>query len=244
MEIYNNILNFDELFSTNEYAYNLVKQGNIAEFTTIYAHNQTKGKGQQGNMWVSEKGKNITFSIILHPIQIIPSKQFILSQCVSLGIQKVLRNYCEHVTIKWPNDIYVNKKKIAGILIENILSGNKISSSIIGIGLNINQEKFDISIPNPTSLKICTGKFFDTQQILRECLLSIFEIYTSMPQNNTEIHDNYMKVLYKKGIKSKFQDNTGIFKGTIISVDETGKISIVDEQNNVRSYYFKEIEFK
>ena len=144
-----------ETDSTNRHLTQLCdEQGtDIPEFMTVIAERQTAGKGQRGNSWESEDCKNITFSFVLYPTFIEARQQFILSQIISLSIKEELDEWAEGISIKWPNDIYWNEKKICGILIENDLLGHHIGRSISGIGVNINQEVFRSDAPNPVSLK-------------------------------------------------------------------------------------------
>ena len=131
----------------------LIKNTEVAEGTVVLAKEQTSGRGQVNNTWESSYGDNLLMSIVLYPEFLHAGNQFLLSKFVSLAIVDFLSYYLENVTIKWPNDIYVGNKKIAGVLIENSLRGAFISSSVVGIGLNVNQTEFSSSIPNPTSLK-------------------------------------------------------------------------------------------
>ncbi len=149
-----------ETDSTNNYLTQLCneQQSAVREFTTVIAERQTAGKGQRGNSWESEDCRNITFSFVLYPTFIEARRQFILSQIVSLSIKEELDQWTEGISIKWPNDIYWNEKKICGILIENDLSGHHIGRSISGIGVNINQDVFRSNAPNPISLKTNHGK--------------------------------------------------------------------------------------
>ena len=157
-----------ETDSTNNYLTQLCneQQSAVREFTTVIAERQTAGKGQRGNSWESEDCRNITFSFVLYPTFIEARRQFILSQIVSLSIKEELDQWTEGISIKWPNDIYWNEKKICGILIENDLSGHHIGRSISGIGVNINQDVFRSNAPNPISLKQITGKDHDRYLIL------------------------------------------------------------------------------
>jgi biotin-(acetyl-CoA carboxylase) ligase len=141
----------DETASTNQYLSQLCNQlqESVAELTTVTAEFQTAGKGQRGNTWEAEEGKNLLFSFVLYPSFLEARRQFILSQIVSLAIKEELSRWSDEITIKWPNDIYWKDKKICGILIENDLSGHHIRRSIAGIGININQEVFNSDAPNP-----------------------------------------------------------------------------------------------
>ena len=162
------LIALDETDSTNRYISQLCNelQESVAELTTVTAEFQTAGKGQRGNTWEAERGKNLLFSFVLYPTFLEARRQFILSQIVSLSIKEELDRWSDEITIKWPNDIYWRDKKICGILIENDLSGHFIGRSISGIGININQNEFHSDAPNPVSLKQITGQEHDRYEIL------------------------------------------------------------------------------
>jgi len=243
VERYNNIIELKEISSTNDYALELARTKLVPEFTVIRADFQTKGRGQIGNHWVADNGKNLLFSVILHPTHIAANNQFILSQCVSLALFRTVSLFCDDVAIKWPNDLYVGNKKIAGILIENLLNGKHIASSIIGIGLNVNQEDF-IGAENPISLKNIIHKEFNINKLLLLFLKELDSIYSQIPQNNKTIQDEYLNHLYLKNRQAPFKDKDGLFTGTISSVAENGQLHIIDEQGKERAYYFKEVEYQ
>ena len=164
--------------------------------TVVTAEVQTAGRGQQGNRWESERGKNIIFSMLCHPTFVAPSRQFLLSQCIALAVQQTLSEYVDGVKVKWPNDIYVGDRKISGTLIECDLQGKNIANCIIGTGVNINQTTFLSSAPNPVSLKQLTGKDHDTEQVLTAIVHRFAELYEQL-QNGGEqaIRQAYMAVL-------------------------------------------------
>ncbi len=189
MIIGSNIIFHNELISTNTCAALLLKQQKPPEGTVIHANFQTAGKGQKGNIWVSEAGKNLLFSIILFPDMIKPEEQFGISMAISLGICDFLNKLIPVCSIKWPNDIYAGDDKIAGILIENSIRGGNIESSIAGIGLNINQVIFPSYLPNPVSLKLITGKEHDPDYCLNELLSSLdkrYKMLISRPSDDPE----------------------------------------------------------
>jgi len=245
----NKVIKYETLSSTNDFANELLieKENEINNFTVIWALNQTKGKGQKGNKWVSDSGKNLTFSIIYYPkSKIIPLNQFLLNQTVSLGIIDTLKKILpsEKVTIKWPNDIYVINKKIAGILIENQIMGNYIKNSIIGIGLNINQISFSKELINATSLKLITNTDYELEDILRKICTSIEKRFLQLINNEIDmINSDYIKnLLYFDEIRQYFYKNELIF-AKIIGINETGKLKIVDQNNNQIIASLKEIVF-
>ena len=154
------------LESTNSFLKQIIHSKEVKNGTIVSTKHQTTGRGQRNNVWESERNKNILMSFVFFPNNIPAENQFIISKAVSLSILDLLLKYKKNVKIKWPNDIYIDDKKIAGILIENSLRGSEISNSIIGIGLNINQTFFSNKLPNPTSLKLETNKNYKTEEIL------------------------------------------------------------------------------
>ena len=168
------IVHFKEIDSTNNQARRDMEPA--SDRTVWLADFQTSGRGQKGNGWESRPGENLTFSMLLKPKAFLPERQFSLSQAVALSVMECLREYGADTKIKWPNDIYAGDRKICGILIENTISGDKLSASIAGIGININQQEFSPAIPNPVSLSLLTGKMHDPFRIL-ESFLEKFEGY-------------------------------------------------------------------
>ena len=147
-----NIQHINQCDSTNAYLQRLVAETDAPEGTVVSTSFQTNGRGQLSNMWEAEDGKNILCSILLRPTSLPIKSQFLISQAISVAIVDVLNSYLDGFFIKWPNDIYYKEDKIAGILIENTLSSAGISTCIIGLGLNVNQQTFRSDAPNPISL--------------------------------------------------------------------------------------------
>ncbi len=164
------IIHFKNIDSTNSYLQNLLDKGEDVADNVVVTDFQTSGKGQGRNVWQSENGKNLLFSIALDMSFLKAEDQFLLTQMVSVAMINVLKKYLpeENLFIKWPNDIYFNDRKIAGILIKNEIKGMMLGTSIIGIGLNVNQTSFDESLPNPISMKMITGKDYDLEEVLME----------------------------------------------------------------------------
>lgn len=248
-ERYNNIIEFDEISSTNDYANEFVAQQFVPDFTIIRTNFQTKGRGQIGNCWTSNKGDNLLFSIVLHPNCLRANNQFILSQSISLALQETVSKFCKNVSIKWPNDIYVNDKKIAGILIENTLIGKQIETTIVGIGLNVNQTHFE-GLPNPTSVLLEYAKehtidsfSFNLNELLSD-FLNLFKVYYAESQKNPQsISLKYFQHLYLLKTIHTYEDATGIFEGYISDVAPDGRLQIIDTEGKERWYYFKEVSF-
>jgi len=235
---------FEKLSSTNTHAAAMLRKGRVLEGTIVYTGYQSAGKGQGGNKWESEKDKNLLLSVILYPTTIRADRQFLISKVISLGVSDFLKTYVYDVTIKWPNDIYVKNEKIAGILIENSIIRNEIDHTIAGIGININQQHFPRHLPNPTSLKILTGKDYDLEQCLNELAAKLDARYKLLLYNRIgRIEEDYKNSLYRFGQFTEFSDNRGIFEGKIISVTDTGRIQIEDRRGRIYEYGFNEVDF-
>ena len=185
------ITHFKTLESTNQYLQNLLNEGVDIADNIVVTDFQTSGKGQGKNVWESEDGKNLLFSIALDMSFLKAENQFILTQIVSVTMINVLKNYLpeESLFIKWPNDIYFNDKKIAGILIKNEIRGMMMGTSIIGIGLNVNQTSFNEDLPNPISMKMITGNDFELETILNDIC---FELRALSLEHKTNTHSSQL----------------------------------------------------
>ncbi len=241
-----NLIELDSVASTNSFASELLQQEQPPEGTVIIGYNQSQGRGQQGAVWESEAWKNLTFSIIYYPTFISPEDQFLLNQAVSVGIVEFIRKKIERkVFIKWPNDLFIGGKKIGGILIENVLRGDKILSSVIGIGLNINQIQFSKDVPNATSFKILTGRDFDLKDCLNSVCSSIEKNYIVM-KNSTErenLRAKYNQHLYGINREISYLEGNKERKGTIMGTSLNGKLLVKDAENEIHIYSNKEMSF-
>ena len=205
----------------------------------VVAEFQTAGKGCGSNSWESERGKNLTFSLLIHPEEIPANEQFRITEVVSVALCETLASLVdEPVTIKWPNDIYVGDRKICGILIENRLQGAAIKDSIIGIGLNVNQRVFLSDAPNPVSLYQLTGQETDREALLQQ-LLTAFERVSA----SQTVSRDYRARLYRKGIPALYEDCYGRFLATLTDVEPDGRLVLQDEKGQLRTYAFKEVRF-
>ncbi len=239
---------FEIIDSTNNEA---LRQLQTAPELTFFASEfQTKGRGQKGNHWESAKGENLTFSILIKPNFLPIGKQFVISQIVTLALKKYFDTIKLNVRIKWPNDIYIGDNKICGILIENHFSDVNLSASIIGIGININQTIFDSGAPNPTSLKLETGREYLLNRELENFSKIFTDFYISLKENSRSdyfknIEFDYLKSLYRFGEFHKYENlKTGkLFIGKIIGLNENACILIESEDGTVESYAFKEIKY-
>jgi BirA family biotin operon repressor/biotin-[acetyl-CoA-carboxylase] ligase len=244
MIIGSNLLFFKDLPSTNTTAASLIKKNNLPEGTIVYTNHQSAGRGYSGNSWHSDNGKNLLISVILYPKFINPNDEFIISMTISLGICDFLLRLVPECTIKWPNDIYVKNDKIAGILIEGSLAGNKIEYIIAGIGLNVNQEIFPRSLPNPVSLRLLTGKSHDLNWCLEMLASDLDKRYKQLIAGETAIiKREYISKNYRLNAWGGFRDSNGIYTGKILTVHDDGQIVIERPDGSLRKYYFKETEF-
>jgi len=244
MIIGSDLIFYNELPSTNNEAVRLLRSGDPEEGTVILAGFQSAGKGQGGNGWQSERGKNLLFSIILYPQSVSPGDQFLISMTISLGICDFLDRYCTGASIKWPNDVYHGNKKIAGILIENSIIGPDIESSVAGIGFNINQDNFPSDIPRPVSLKMVTGKEYSINECLKELLQDLDRRYWHLLYYDRDIirHD-YLERLYRFMEWTSFKTANNVFTGRITDVLVSGQIRIEEKGGPERHFSFREFSY-
>jgi len=244
MIIGSNILFKENLPSTNLHAAQLIKINDISEGTIIITNYQLAGRGQMGNKWESQDGKNLLISIILFPNKINPSDQFVLSMAISLGVCDFLKRYIPVCKIKWPNDIYVNNDKIAGLLIENSIMGDQVESTIAGIGLNINQDKFLSDAPNPVSLRMITGKEYDLKTCLNQLAEDLDKRYKQLIAGELiNIKEEYTSHIYRLNEWCNYRDLAGSYYGQIKSIGEFGTLIIESESGDIKEYTFKEVDF-
>lgn len=241
----NKIIYLNEVESTNNYANRLIVSDAAEESTVVLAQYQTSGKGQQGNHWESEPGKNLLMSLIWFPQFLPAGQQFLISKAVSLAITDCMKNEVNECTIKWPNDIYIGNRKVAGILIENIVKGSNLFSSVVGIGLNVNQMVFNSDAPNPVSLQQITGKEYKISEILKSLLNSLNYWYTKLADNQIkEIDETYFSRLYRCNDWSFFTEpGRPPFEAQIAGIGEFGQLQLQLRNNTFREYMFKEVEF-
>ncbi|MDG1277458.1 MAG: biotin--[acetyl-CoA-carboxylase] ligase [Algoriphagus sp.] len=232
-----------ECHSTNDKAIQMIKQKVAHEGTIIICEHQTHGKGQRGNKWLSEKGLNLTFSLVLKPSFMDLSEQFYLNMAISNSIRKLFQEYIASVKVKWPNDLIVPEfGKIGGILIENTFSGDGWEFAVVGVGININQQSFE-SV-KATSLANVTGNQFDLKELFRLLITQIEQGYLHLKRGNwSEIKKEYLHHLYLKGEWSNFKDYRGEFKGLISGVSKEGKLEVELESGDVELFGLKEIVF-
>ncbi len=241
MPIGSKIIHLNSVDSTSNYAAMMVSDGKAAHGTVILADEQTAGRGQRGSHWQSEGGSNLLLSVIVKPDNLSVDRQFTLTQIVSLAVLDLLGKIGISAQIKWPNDIYVGDRKICGMLIENTISGGLIQTSIVGVGLNVNQENF--ALDSATSIKLETGETKNIQEVLFSFISSLNGQYQRwLFQGEEGIKANYCEQLLGIGELRKYEDAIGEFHGELIGVEGNGRLRLRVEGRE-RSYEMKEIRF-
>lgn len=233
-----NLVTLKSIDSTNKYAQFLLEQGLAEDGTVVLALEQTAGKGQRGKVWMSDSGEGIYASFVFMPRFSEASNQFILNKAISVGVAEYIQRLTdEDISVKWPNDIMANGKKVAGLLIENSLRGNKIIAVIAGIGVNLNQNSFDGNFETPPiSIKMLTGKKLNPEieiNSLNECIRKQFESFVK--GDYIEIDAAYQKLLYKRNRPSAFIRGDGVFTGILEAVDNEGFAHIIEDENLIKS---------
>ncbi|MBQ7463064.1 MAG: biotin--[Bacteroidaceae bacterium] len=261
-------IKLDEVDSTNNFLRQL-DTSDDCRMTLVTAEFQSGGRGAGTNHWESAKGENLLFSLRVTPSALPVSRMFVLSEAAALAVREAiaspipsrgggnggadrrftppLEGMGEAFSVKWPNDIYFEDSKVAGILIENDLQGSKVRSSVIGIGINVNQRRFVSDAPNPRSLADIVGHDVDRQLVL-ERFMERMTHYINMLDCGEEtalaaLHENYKKHLYRFGEKHKYVDEMGVFCATLIDVEQSGHLILLDKEGNKRRYAFKEVRF-
>lgn len=233
-----------QTISTNVSLAEICSKGVTENLTSVYSSFQTDGRGQRGNKWESEEGKNLLFSFVIFPKELPARKHFILLQITALALFDTLSEYTEGISIKWPNDIYWKDKKICGTLIENDLSGMNIERSISGTGVNLNQKIFRSDAPNPVSLSLITGQEYDIETVLHK-IMTYASGYYRMYENgeNEAIRKKYFDAIYRKDGFHTYKDGNGTFEAVIENIEEDGRLVLKDRDGNVKKYLFKEVAY-
>ena len=233
----------EETTSTNIYIKGVALEAD--EMVVVSTLWQTAGRGQGVNRWESERGKNLLFSIMTHPLMVPVRNQFLLSMAGGLALKEVLDGYTTEITLKWPNDVYWRDRKISGTLIETTLSAGHIKDCIFGIGLNVNQQVFKSDAPNPVSLAQISGHEIDRKKLLEE-LLSAFDKYYSWIENGQygDISALYHEALYHRHGFYPYRDVASgeVFDAAIIEVEDDGTLVVRNREGVIREYRFKELE--
>ena len=230
--------------STNTYLSRLA--ATLPGGTVIYTPSQTAGRGQKGNSWESEDGKNLTFSMLLKHPPVKARDQFYLSEAAAIAVVEALTAEAgDGFTVKWPNDVYWRDKKACGMLLENSLDGTDIATCIVGIGINVNQQVFISDAPNPVSLINITGREHDLDALLRQVCSRIEQLVDGLGDDNArrDLHQCYMQALYRNdGELHPFEDAAANrFMASVAGIDPDGTLTLRHEDGTTRDYLFKEV---
>ncbi len=229
---------FDRVTSTND----LAQCEEYGHGDIIWAEEQSAGRGQRGNNWISDLGENLTFTVVLKPKSLPIKEQFSLLRVTALSLVEALSQFDIEAKIKWTNDIYVGDKKICGVLIENQIKDGFVHKSIIGIGLNVNQVEFSPSLPNPTSMRCEKGVKFNREEILNAIHSRLIENIDSPDWG--ELGEAYHNALYRLGELHPFCNSSGeLFTARIIGVAPTGELTLEHKDGSQHSYLFREVQF-
>ena len=241
----NRIIRLDETGSTNEYALQLLEKETLPAGTVVIAENQTAGRGVDGSLWESQKGRNLTFSMIIYPDYISVDYQFYLNKAISLGVYHLVREKLgDGTSIKWPNDIYFGNGKIAGILIQNGIQGSKFKYCVAGIGLNVNQDTFSGRAENPVSLNMVSGREYDLEALMNELYASLWQYLDLLKNGHIEqIDGEYLSALFRLEEMARY-----IYKGEkimarITGVNRYGHLVLEIPSHKIIECDLKEIKF-
>lgn len=237
------LIKLDAIDSTNEFLKGLSNKQEVQNFTVVTAETQLKGKGQMGAKWDSESGKNLIMSVLVSGFLFDIEDVFNLNVVVSLAVIQVLESYAiPELSIKWPNDIMSANKKIGGILIENSIKGDGTITSVVGLGLNINQIQFE-NLPRASSLAVICNSNFDKEEILFQIITKLEEMILIYKENAVSIWENYSEKLFKIGVPTAFSDEKNQnFMGIITGVSSIGKLKIRLEDDGICEYNLKEVQ--
>lgn len=243
------ITELESVDSTNSYATELLKHRNLTEGHVVWAKRQTHGRGQRGNNWESEAGSNVTMSVIWYPVFLSPSRQFMLTQAVALGVSDFLSykmseaGIRSQIRIKWPNDVLANEQKIAGILIENSIRNGSVAYSIVGIGINVNQVDFT-SVNKPVSIKLITGRHYDIRVCVEELCAFLEPRYLQLRGGkHDQMHEEYLSRLYRLNEWAYYSSAGNRFAGRIVGVAPGGYLQMELENGERVAFDFKEVTF-
>ena len=240
-------LYLEETESTNTYC--SLHEGELSDMTFVAARRQSGGRGQRGNSWEAAPGRNLTFSIFCHPQGVEAREQFVISEATALGVVNYLLSRGIDAKVKWPNDIYAGDRKICGILIEHALTGQEISRSILGVGINVNQEEFLSDAPNPVSMKQLTGVEYDLGEEARSVGEEIGRLMAlaATPEGRRAIHNEFRHRMWRgDGLPHPFRDTASgrRYDGLVSDVRTDGYLIVEEaESGALHKYAFKEVEF-
>jgi BirA family biotin operon repressor/biotin-[acetyl-CoA-carboxylase] ligase len=242
------IIRLNEVGSTNNYLMDLLGSGKPMEGTVVVADYQSAGRGTDGGKWESERGRNLTFSFILYPTFLAPEAQFYLNKSISLGLADLIHDVLpqhDDIRIKWPNDIYIGDNKVAGTLIQNGVKGSSFDFSVIGIGLNVNQESFQSDAANPVSLTIIAQTAFNLEDIFSRALAKLeFRLNQLIQGFHKDIDNDYLARLYRYQQVSRYFYKEKSIEAKITGVNRYGQLILEIPGEKIIECDLKEIRFE
>lgn len=235
------IYRIDRTTSTNDDA----RDARYRHGDVIWAEEQTAGRGQRGHKWESPTGDNLTFSAVLAPDFLPIDEQFLLSEIVTLALVETFGSYGIDTRIKWTNDIYAGDRKLVGMLIEHMISDGRFSRTIVGIGINVNQEEFDPSLPNPVSMRLLTGRRYDRAEVLDNFMTRLMRRYEELRRGDrADIEESYRRNMYHLDQEHTYALPSGRrIRATIRGVRPSGRLILEHADGEIVEYAFKEVEF-
>lgn len=240
----------DQVESTNTYLMEQIASGRtLPQLHTVLCREQTAGRGMRGNSWTSRPGDSLTFSFLLRSEHLLGKEQFAVSELASWAVLRTFAAFMDEeqqklLHVKWPNDIFYGDRKLAGILIEHSLTGSRIDYSVVGIGMNINDEAFPPELPIAISLRMITGRSFMPMEVLIRLHRELEELLPDFLLGRyQEAHRHYMKHLYRREGFHLFTDIDGQFRAQIKDVTQEGRLVLQREDSWERAYAFKEVRF-
>lgn len=236
------ILKYKQLESTNTLASNLLQTNALGGPSVILAEEQLLGRGQMQTKWHSSPNKNLLLSVVFTKLNLKISDQYFLNKVIGLAVLNALNSFSDKLKIKWPNDIYFQNKKLAGILVENQIQGEKIKNCIVGIGLNVNEINFPKSLPNPISLAGITKSMINLTSIESEFPFTVYDLVQKFLLRKDWVEEQYHNNLYRINEIHSFRDDKGEFQGIITYVNKNGQL-IIQCNNTNRAYNNKEVKF-
>ncbi len=239
------IIRLPETASTNSYTLGLLSQQRPPEGSVFVTGFQTKGRGLDTNSWESERGMNLTFSLLLYPT-FTADQQFVLNKAISLGIYDFLKAEMPEnkIAVKWPNDIYIGDRKVCGILIQNSVTGNRLDYVVIGIGLNVNQTVFTSNAPNPVSMKMISGKDYNLDELLTKLTASVINRYMQVkPGMKPEIENDYYNSLYRLNEWNKYIVKGSQISACITGTSDYGQLKLTTESGEALICDLKDVKF-
>ncbi|PQB03777.1 biotin--[acetyl-CoA-carboxylase] ligase [Aureitalea marina] len=241
-----NLIKLDATASTNTYLKQMLSETQLVDETVLWTERQINGRGQQGAKWDSQPGLSLTFSLFRRFSSFPARHPFYLNLAISLGVKYALEELgVSQVSIKWPNDILSYSKKLCGILVENQIEKDRLASSVIGIGLNVNETDLN-DLPHATSMRLSAGLVFKREEVIQVVATTVFQKIRQLNRDSLDqMKQDYQNSLFRKGVVSTFSNRDGkIFSGIIQGVTEEGLLSVLDESDEMKSYQPKQIRLR